>query len=539
MKIFHKLISIITVLVVMTVMFTFITPVLAAESVDGFVARYNNTLINNGGVQCVALANQYNANVVGGGWISANWASDWYNYFYYDTVEQDKYIRLDASQQPQKGDLAVWSKYGGNGLPHIALVVNPLSGNSISCFTQNPSPAHVETLTRTGLLGYVRPKIFINNVPNPLPGVMNVSVKSSFDAGEDVVINWTTSTNATKYGLSVWKAPYGNDQYLVWDKYVTGTSMDIGKLPIGNYRVKMRPYNAAGGGTTTNSVDFVVIAPPVIIPAPTGLIVVSSNYNSIKLTWNTVAGASGYGIYRSTSAFGTYSFLTTATTNSYTNTKLATGSPYYYKIKAYRAVGTTRVYGNQTMGVGAKPVTTAPTNLKAASLNYNSIKLTWNIVTGASAYGIYRSTSVLGTYTFLTTATTNIYTNTKLVTGTMYYYKIKAYRALGTTRVYGNQTGAISIKPMLVPLKSITAASYNSTSIKISWGATNGASGYEIYRSTTSAGMYSLIKATASTYYMNTGLASGKYYYYKVRVFRWVGRATVRSAFSPIKYAKP
>jgi hypothetical protein len=97
---------------------------------------------------------------------------------------------------------------------------------------------------------------------------MSLSVRSAFTASESVVINWTASTNATKYGLSVWR-----DGNLIFDSYVTGRSKNIGALPTGSYRVAMKPYNASGGGPNSNVVDFKVIAPapsqPVALPTST------------------------------------------------------------------------------------------------------------------------------------------------------------------------------------------------------------------------------------------------------------------------------
>mgnify|MGYP000975984066 CR=1 FL=1 len=101
-----------------------------------------------------------------------------------------------------------------------------------------------------------------------LPGSMTVSVKSIYNVGEDITISWTASTNATKYGLSVWKPPYSNDSYLVWDNYVTGTSKNIGTLPAGSYRVNMKPYNSSGGGPISNIIDFTV-KDPVATPTQT------------------------------------------------------------------------------------------------------------------------------------------------------------------------------------------------------------------------------------------------------------------------------
>lgn len=134
-------------------------------TIDAFIAKYNGKLINNGGTECVALANQYEADVVGGGFISANWASDWWNYFSDDAVEKVEYVQVGANAAAQKGDLAVWSKYPTSAEPHIALVEADLGTGGLSCFTQNPLAAHTETLVKTGLLGYLRPKLFVVAAP--------------------------------------------------------------------------------------------------------------------------------------------------------------------------------------------------------------------------------------------------------------------------------------------------------------------------------------------------------------------------------------
>jgi hypothetical protein len=132
-------------------------------TIDQFVEKYDNDTINNGGIQCVAVANQYEADVVGGSWINANIASDWFKYYALDAVEKKLYNTIPASDPAQKGDLAVWRTYPTSGKPHIALVLAD-HGADIACFTQNPGAAHKETLTKKGLLGYLRPKKFIPTV---------------------------------------------------------------------------------------------------------------------------------------------------------------------------------------------------------------------------------------------------------------------------------------------------------------------------------------------------------------------------------------
>ena len=272
---------------------------------------------------------------------------------------------------------------------------------------------------------------------------------------------------------------------------------------------------------------------------PTSVKAVSSSYNSINISWSAVTGASGYEIYRATSSAGTYTLISTTTATSYNNTGLTTNSTYYYKVRAYRMVGTVKVYSGFSSVISAKPIPATPTSVKAVSSSYNSINISWSAVTGASGYEVYRSTSSAGAYTLISTTTATSYNNTGLTTNSTYYYKVRAYRMVGTVKVYSGFSTVISAKPIPAIPTSVKAVSSSYNSINISWSGVAGASGYEVYRATSSAGTYTLISTTTATSYNNTGLTTNSTYYYKVRAYRMVGTVKVYSGFSTMISSKP
>lgn len=137
------------------------------KTIEQFVSDYNGKLVRNGGTQCVAVANQYQADVVGGGWIGTpltGYANDWWNAWGTDS-DYDFYVRVGADKAAPRGSLAVWDRYNNNGLPHIALVLKDNGNGTINCLTQNPGVAHVEDLTKRGLIGYLLPKKFVVTAP--------------------------------------------------------------------------------------------------------------------------------------------------------------------------------------------------------------------------------------------------------------------------------------------------------------------------------------------------------------------------------------
>lgn len=97
-----------------------------------------------------------------------------------------------------------------------------------------------------------------------------------------------------------------------------------------------------------------------------------------------------------------------------------------------------------------------------------------------------------------------------------------------------------TFSPTIVPIPagvSVASAGFNAANIK--WGLHALADGYEVYRSTSSAGTYTLVAKTTANTNNNAGLTTGKTYFYKVRAYRLDGTITRYSGFSNIVSAKP
>jgi len=273
--------------------------------------------------------------------------------------------------------------------------------------------------------------------------------------------------------------------------------------------------------------------------APATIKAASASYNSIKISWSAANGASGYGVYRYDPGTKTYTWLKGTTATSYTDTSLTTGTCYYYAVKAYKLVNDERIYGSVSATANAKPVPNAPATITAVSASYNSVKITWSAVSGASGYGLYRYDPGKKTYTWLKGTTATSYTDTSRTTGTYYYYAVKAYRKVNGVDIYGPVSAVSKAKPIPATPGSFNAVRASSSSIKLSWSSVAGATGYKIYRATSSSGPFTLIKTTTSLSYVNKGLTKNKVYYYKAVAYRTVNGTDVCSAYTAVKSAKP
>ncbi len=100
--------------------------------------------------------------------------------------------------------------------------------------------------------------------------------------------------------------------------------------------------------------------PPLSVSLKTPSITIKlSAANAVKLTWKKVDGVSGYIIYRSESADGTFVRIGQTTGTSFTNKKLKKCKTYYYKITAYKdssVSGESNTVSRSIYGKPAKPV---------------------------------------------------------------------------------------------------------------------------------------------------------------------------------------
>ncbi|MCS6710772.1 CHAP domain-containing protein [Brachybacterium sp. EF45031] len=130
-----------------------------SAKVDAFVAKYNGKYVDFDGyygAQCADLAQQYAREVVGASRFSSPVTGGAQDYWtHYDT---SKFTRVSAGSTPRKGDVAVWrgAEWNSPKYGHVAIVLAD-NGSSIKVLSQNPGATKITTITKSDLLGYLRP----------------------------------------------------------------------------------------------------------------------------------------------------------------------------------------------------------------------------------------------------------------------------------------------------------------------------------------------------------------------------------------------
>lgn len=156
--------------------------------------------------------------------------------------------------------------------------------------------------------------------------------------------------------------------------------------------------------------------------------------------------------------------------------------------------------------------------VSAAAVSSSKIQITWNVSEDADRYVVYRSNTSDGNFQKITETFQASYKDSAIRPAANYYYRVVPVNR-ETGEEMGHEAGACKVKtPAKVSITKVQVKSSNK--LRISWEASAGSSGYQLFRSDSEAGRYTEIaridgKMTCS--YTDSQITPGKVYYYKVR----------------------
>jgi hypothetical protein len=225
--------------------------------------------------------------------------------------------------------------------------------------------------------------------------------------------------------------------------------------------------NSAGEGEASDQASATTTSEPAPNPtvpaAPTGVIATGGT-KQVTVSWPAVTGAASYNIYWSTTSGVTKATgaKITGAISPLVQNGLPDNTTYYYIVTAVNNAGegdpSVQVAARTLDSMPAPTLPSAPTGVSATG-GANQVTVSWSLVTGASSYNIYWSTTSGVTKTSGTkiAGTTSPYVHAGLPAGATRYYIVTAVNGVGESDSSAEATATTAptttttVQPTTVP----------------------------------------------------------------------------------------
>lgn len=291
------------------------------------------------------------------------------------------------------------------------------------------------------------------------------------------------------------------------------------EVSVNGRSVTVTPTDSQGRTFDVQTYNFANDSTP---PTPPGNLVMTSTTKD-SFSWTAATDnvrVVAYDIYRN----GIYLATVGPNVTSYTDTKGASGTRYTYRVDARDLAGNTASALVTTSGTADTTAPTTPSGLTASGVGYTRASLSW----GASSDGgglVYYTVVRNGRSVARVPAGTTTYTDTQLRPGTAYTYRVVAVDRSSNSSAASNTASLTTSSDNSPPTApgSPTASVLSSTQVLLSWGASAdnlGVVRYDVLRNGT------FLASAAGTSYVDTTVAGGSTYSYRVVAYDAAGNST-------------
>ncbi len=237
---------------------------------------------------------------------------------------------------------------------------------------------------------------------------------------------------------------------------------------------------------------------------------------SIMVSWVDVSGADGYELYQGVGKGDVaFQLVQSSSESSSVCENLTLGQTYQYKARAYKLVNNQKVYGAFSDIFSYHLVDNQVKTVQVKRASETSITVNWNSVNNAVGYRVYVDPTGDGEYSQCADVKQTTHTINNLYVGYNYRIKVVAFFLHMFGEFDGKSSAVVSMKLPFSKVTKLTATSGHNW-VNLKWKAINGASTYEVYRSTSKEGKYKKI-GDYNTVFREGSLTIGTTYYYKIR----------------------
>ena len=295
-----------------------------------------------------------------------------------------------------------------------------------------------------------------------------------------------------------------------------GTCFVLAYDSTGRYAmVRYKVSSAAGPNDTSDPVQTVSG-----VGQATGLCQTKVTASGFTLSWDKVADATGYRVYRYNETTGKQDVVTNTKKTAYAFSGLEAGAVLQLRVRAYsRDKDGNVTWGAVSAPLNAMTIPPGPAMLSQSDSTSNSVTLTWSKVEGASKYHLVKYDPDAERFVTVQLTEGTTLSVSALVPATEYQFEVRAVVTLGGKNYYTPYSDAVIAKCGPEPVTGLVQTKAEARSVTLSWNACPGAEGYDVFRFDAETGSLSALGKTKNTSYTVNKLPSGSNALYVVKSY--------------------
>jgi len=269
----------------------------------------------------------------------------------------------------------------------------------------------------------------------------------------------------------------------------------------------------------------------ILLNQPSSLSALAVSNNQINLTWiDNSTNENGFEIERSTASTGPWEIINKVSSNVtyYSDLELQGGMTYYYRVRAFNAENFSN-YSNIASAT-TPDFPDAPSNLSASLTSTGDVFLDW-IDNSINEEGFLIERAINNPDGWVQIASlpadSLTYTDSGLLTGSVYYYRVFAYNSSGYSTF--SNVASTSINDSPAAPSGLIVEVISSSEAKLNWiDNSNNEEGFllEVAKNDTEQWDQIISLPANSSTYTDSELLNGTVYYYRVCAFNSVGCST-------------
>jgi large repetitive protein len=295
------------------------------------------------------------------------------------------------------------------------------------------------------------------------------NITSKIQNGNDVVLSWEAAANITNY--KIYQIVNGQK---VLKNTVTSNTATFTNLPEGEYVYEVYSNSTRFGESQEGSVVQVTVVHPIMDP-PANVIQAVNSATQFTLKWEAAPYATSYKVYQI--ANGQKTLKSTTSNLSVTYSNMAPGE-YTYAIYSYSSRFGESKTGSEIVAILNGQVMQAPTNLTFSIKNGNDIALSWNTVSYATSYKVYKIIDGQRVLQSTMNGTSVTYSNQPEGEFT---FVVHSFSSLLGESPEGSEVQVNLVHPKMEKPSNVTIKIQNGNDIALTWAAVPLATSYKIH----------------------------------------------------------